>query len=48
MLRYEQISEVFSEGQQSSWGRMFGQLPMQNYANLQSFMVHAAHGWQAL
>jgi hypothetical protein len=48
MSRYEQISEDCSEGQQSSWDRMLGQLPVQNCSNLQSFMVHATHGWKAL
>jgi len=27
---------------------MLVQLLMQNYTNLQSFVVHAAHGWKAL
>ena len=48
MLRYQQICEDCSDGQQSSRNRMLGQLPVQNCINLQSFMVHATHGWKAL
>ena len=48
VLRYKKSSEDWSEGQQSSQDRMLVQLLVQNYTNLQSFMVHAAHGWKAL
>jgi hypothetical protein len=28
--------------------KMLLQVPVQNYTNLQSFIVHATHGWKAL
>ena len=44
MLRLVKTAQKVNK---SSRDRILVQLPVQNYTNLQCFMMHAAHGWKA-